>query len=96
MPNCVKFYKISDINQNDAINLGILDAEICKHLNVPQSKDSWGAGFDWFNTIGWNIAVKGYKLDSIEMRNNIESYECNPLIKILDYMIVNYTAYGYA
>ena len=56
MPRC---FQLLDKQTNEAISLNLIDEQICKDvLNVPPHPKFYGGDtFNWFDTIGFQIAM---------------------------------------
>jgi hypothetical protein len=103
MPSCFQLFKKGE---STPCSLAKVDEDICNNvLNAPVHSKFWGGdpssdnSFNWFDTIGFNIAT-GKQLGSIELRNHFLDNEfwkeeSHVFQKILNYLEDNYTSYAF-
>lgn len=72
MPNC---FQLLDKTSNEPVSLSLVDEQICKEVYKTKPHAKWYGGdvFNWFDSIGFQIAM-GKSLPQVR-----EYYNTNPL-----------------
>jgi hypothetical protein len=70
MPNCIQLFRKGE---KEAVSFHEVDKEICQLMNVPVSMDKWCC--DWYNIIGFLIAVGKTLPEIAEMPLGVNSHQ---------------------
>lgn len=84
MPSC---FQLTEKESGKVLTLNRIDEMFCQEvLNVKAHEKYYGAAiFDWFNTIGFCLAVSNFDLGTAEFRKQLFDF-CGEIKDLADYL----------
>jgi len=93
MPNCFSLSRKAEPTK--PVRFVEIDAEICKHLDVPCDDVKYYLG--WYDFVGWRLAIgKSLGEVKVEVEANVDNPLTPEMLKLVQYLIDNYTSDAWA